>query len=369
MRIVVTSTLVPGTKLGKPIYNEQGKILVNANVPLTEMMINRLHILGISFVYIQDPLTEDIQIEKTISDELRIESTKKIEDTFLKFQNEESHLRWLSLEKSTSQLKGIISSLLKELKENKDMLSLLADVICYDEYIFSHSLNVTMYALSIGINLGFSQKQLDLLGLGALLHDVGKMVVPLSILEKPGRLTDDEYEQIKLHTTAGYEILRTVPNIHSVAAICALQHHERLNGSGYPHGISGKEMHQYSKIIAIADVFDAVTSNRVYRQAMLPHEGLELLYSGSDKLFDSSLIQTFRESLSIYPTGLTVKLNDGRQGVVCRQNRMSSDRPVVRILEENGGSVSIPYELDLYDNLNFVIVECDTTFKHRVAQF
>jgi putative nucleotidyltransferase with HDIG domain len=368
MRIVVTSTLVPGTILGKPIYNEQGKILVNANVPLTEMMINRLHKLGISYVFIQDPLSEGLEIESTISDELRIESTKKIEEAFVKFQNEELHLRWLSLEKSAPQLKGIIESLLKELKHNNDVLSLLTDVFSYDEYIFTHSLNVTMYSLAIGTNLGLNKNQLDLLGLGALLHDVGKMIVPNRILDKPERLTDDEYELIKQHTTAGYEILREVPNIHAVVAICALQHHERINGSGYPKGIFGNDMHLYSKIIAISDVFDAVTSNRVYRQAMLPHEGLELLYSGSDKLFDAKLVQIFRDSLSLYPTGLTVKLNDGRRGIVARQNAASTDRPIIRVIEENGFEVSIPYEVNLYEELHLMITECDTTLRQRVFQ-
>ncbi|MET3193612.1 HD-GYP domain-containing protein [Bacillus sp. OAE603] len=368
MRIVVTSTLVPGTLLGKPIYNEQGKILVNANVPLTVMMINRLHKLGISYVFIHDPLSDGLELDSTISDELRIESTKKIEDAFVKFKNEELHLRWLSLEKSAPELKGIIESLLKELKNNNDMLSLLTDVFSYDEYIFTHSLNVTMYSLAIGTKLGLNKSQLDLLGLGALLHDVGKMVVPNQILDKPERLTEEEYELIKKHTTAGYAILREVPNIHSVVAICALQHHERINGSGYPKGISGEEMHLYSKIIAISDVFDAVTSNRVYRKAMLPHEGLELLYSGSHKLFDAKLVRLFRDSLSIYPTGLTVQLNDGRRGIVARQNAASTDRPIIRIIEENGYEVSIPYEVNLFDDLHLLITECDTTLKQRVFQ-
>lgn len=357
MRIVVTSTLVPGTLLGKPIHNDQGKILVNANVPLTEMMINRLHKLGISYVFIHDPLSDCLELESAISDELRIESVRKIENAFVQFQNEELYLRWMSLEKSAPQLKGIIESLLKELKNNNDVLSLLTDVFSYDEYIFTHSLNVTMYSLVIGTKLGLNKSQLDLLGLGALLHDVGKMIVPNRILDKPERLTDEEYELIKQHTTAGYEILKEVPNIHTDVAICALQHHERMDGSGYPKGILGKDMHLYSKIIAISDVFDAVTSNRVYRKAMLPHEGLELLYSGSEKLFDAKIVQIFRDSLSIYPTGLTIKLNDGRRGIVARQNAASTDRPIVKIIEENGLELSKPYEVNLYNELHLVIIE------------
>lgn len=186
------------------------------------------------------------------------------------------------------------------------------------------------------------------------------------ILNKQDSLTEDEYTFIKQHTIAGYDLLRQVSTIHPVVGDCALQHHERIDGSGYPKGIFGKEMHLFSKIIGIADYFDAVTSNRVYRQAMLPHEGLKLLISGSNKFFDAKLITIFSDLLTIYPTGLNVKLSDGRRGIVFNQNDASTDRPVVKIIKENGRKLSIPYEVNLYNELNLEIIECDQIIKQSI---
>ncbi|WP_129690110.1 HD-GYP domain-containing protein [Gottfriedia acidiceleris] len=367
MRVVEASTLVPGTILGIPVYTEHGKMIVNANIPLTEEMIKRIHKLAVPFVLVHAQLSERLTEETIISDELRIEITKKIEDTFVKLISEDFYLRWLSLEKNASRLKEIIKSLQNELWQQKDVLSLLIDLILFDEYIFTHSLNVAMYSLGIGTTLDLNKIQLNLLGLGALLHDVGKMAIPKKILNKRDRLTEDEYAFIKQHTIAGYDILRQqVRSIHPVVTDCALQHHERINGSGYPKGLFGEEMHLFSKIIGIADFFDAVTSSRVYRQAMLPHEGLTLLISESDKLFDAKLISIFSDLLTIYPTGLHVKLSDSRLGIIFRQNDASTDRPVVRIIEENGRKLSIPYEVNLYNELKLEIIECGQSLKQSI---
>ncbi|MEH7453267.1 HD-GYP domain-containing protein [Gottfriedia acidiceleris] len=363
MRVVETSTLVPGTILRKPVYNEHGKMIVNANIPLTEEMINRIHKLAIPFVLVHAQSSELLMGKTIISDELRIKNSIKIEDAFVKLTSEDFYLRGLSLEKNSSRLKEIIKSLQNELWQQKDVISLLVDVLLYDEYLFTHSLNVAMYSLGIGTALDLNKIQLNLLGLGALLHDVGKMAIPKKILNKQDRLTEDEYAFIKQHTIAGYDILRQVPSIHPIVADCALQHHERINGSGYPKGLFGEEMHLFSKIIGIADFFDAVTSNRVYRQAMLPHEGLTLLISGSNKLYDAKLISIFSDLLTIYPTGLHVILSDGRQGIVFSQNDASTDRPVVLIIEENGSELSIPYEVNLYNELKLEIIECDQIIK------
>jgi putative nucleotidyltransferase with HDIG domain len=240
---------------------------------------------------------------------------------------------------------------------------LLADVYAYDHYIFTHSLNVTMYTLAIGMKLNLPEKDLEILGLGAILHDVGKMKIPEQILLKPDRLSQEEYEEIKKHAEEGFQILRKIPTVSLVVAHCAYQHHERLDGSGYPRGIKDKEIHFFGKIIAVADVFDAVTSNRVYRKALLPHEGLEILYSGSGTLFDQKIIEAFRQAVAVYPSGITVELNDGRKGIVSQQNVGLSDRPIIRILEEKGIEVNCPYELDLKNELDILITACDTTFK------
>ncbi|MFE8702330.1 HD-GYP domain-containing protein [Cytobacillus sp. FJAT-54145] len=361
MRLVATEFVEPGSILGKAILNDKGQVLLNEGVELGEKVIQRLQEKGISYIYIKDEATADISFKSAISEELRKEAMNTIESTFAQVQKESSISSSFVIEKASQRFTEVIRHLLSEIKNNRDLLTLLSDVYTYDNYIFTHSLNVTMYSLAIGMELQLRPRELELLGLGAILHDVGKMKIPAEILLKPGKLTEEEFFEVKKHPEEGFNILRNVQTISLLVAHCAYQHHERMNGSGYPRGIKGADIHEYGRIIAVADVFDAVTSNRVYRRAMLPHDGLEILFAGVGSLFDQKVVEAFRRAVAIYPVGITVELNDGRKGVVSKQNVGVSDRPFVRILEENGQTVE-PYELDMCAELTVVITGCDTTF-------
>ncbi|WP_153127343.1 HD-GYP domain-containing protein [Peribacillus tepidiphilus] len=361
MRFISTESLKPGLRLGKSIYNERGQVLLNEGVELTDRLILRLKEMGIPFVYISDQKTDHLNPRNSISDELRREAIQTIESTFAQLESADLASSFV-IEKASKRLMELIRTIMNEIKGNQELLSLLSDVYTYDHYIFTHSLNVTLYTLAIGMELKLNQKQMEVLGMGAILHDVGKMMLPTEILMKPGRLTDEEFEVVKRHSEYGFQILRGVQNLPLLVAHCAYQHHERLDGSGYPRGLKGDDIHSFGKIIAVADVFDAVTSNRVYRRAMLPHEGLEILYAGAGIQFDKKVVEAFRKAVAIYPVGLTVELNDRRKGIVSRQNMGISDRPVLEILEENGIELNKPYELNLKDHLDLIIVNCETTF-------
>ncbi|KAB2332891.1 HD-GYP domain-containing protein [Bacillus mesophilum] len=363
MRLVSTKSAKIGSVLGKSIYNDKGKILLNKGVKLDGRMLSRLQKMGITYIYVMDERMKDIVYKSTLPEKLRREAILTIEDTFRQSANDQNLDKSFVIDKASKNFSKLISTLLDEIKGDQNLISIMSDVYTYDHYIFSHSLNVTLYSLAIGLQLNFSQKDLELLGMGAILHDVGKMQIPENILLKPGRLTEEEFLQIKKHAEAGFDLLRGVHSVSLIVAHCAYQHHERLNGSGYPRGISGEDIHPFAKIIAVADVFDAVTSNRIYRQAMLPHEGMEILYAGSDTLFDAKLIESFRQSVALYPVGMTVELNDGRKGVVIHQNVGLCDRPIVRILEESGLRVKA-YELDLKQDLSIMISGCDTTWQN-----
>ncbi len=362
MRLVETSTKLTDTYLGKAIYNNKGQILLNEGVKLDEHLLKRLIEMNIHYIYIKDELTDDLKLHQTLPMEFRKKAIASIEKHFDEFERHRHFSNVLVLEKTAQSLIRLVREIQAEIKNNLDLLTLLSDVYTYDNYIFTHSLNVTMYALAIGMKLNLKDRELESLGLGAILHDVGKMKIPEEILFKPSQLTLEEYNEVKKHAEEGFELLRSIPTVSLVAAHCAYQHHERLDGSGYPRGIKGNEIHHFGKIIAVADVFDAVTSNRVYRQAMLPHEGLEILYAGSGKLYDKKMIEVFRQAVAVYPIGITVELNDGRKGVVSKQNLGLSDRPFVRIFEEHGEEVN-PFEVDLKTALDVMITACDTTFK------
>ncbi|GAA0326805.1 hypothetical protein GCM10008967_16660 [Bacillus carboniphilus] len=358
MRLLSVQSLRPGMKLAKPVMNEKEKILLNKGVAVTARMIKRLDDLHIKYVYIEDDISSGIEPVEVIPFAMRRKATGTIESTFRELTGRQQRHANIVVEKATKPFKGVVKDLLTHIKENRDVVTLMTDVIVYDEYIFSHSFNVTLYSLAIGMEMKLPESQLELLGLGSILHDVGKMTVPTEILMKPGKLTDEEFEEIKKHSENGFQILRNVHTVPLVAAHCAYQHHERLDGSGYPRGLKDKEIHKLAKIIAVADVFDAVTSNRIYRGAMLPHEGLEVLYSGSGQLFDKDIVNAFRKSVAVYPIGITVTLNDGKKGIVSGHHYGLSERPILRIIEENGVTIQQPYSLDLKERKDLIISAC-----------
>jgi len=357
MRLVTIETLQPGMILGKPIYNEKGQILLNEEIELHQPIINRLLELDIKYVYVVDGLTNDVKITDPIPAEVKKRAQLTILNTFRDIQSGKSPLGSVVVEKASKKFVDLIRTILEELETKQDLLDLMVDAFAHDEYIFSHSLNVTLYSISLGIQLKLPKKELEILGMGAIFHDIGKLNVPKEVLLKPGKLTNEEYEIIKKHAVDGYDILRKVNTIPLAVAHCAYQHHERLDGSGYPRGMKEKDISNFAKIIAIADVFDAITSKRVYKEALLPHEGLEILYAGADMLFDKKMIEAFRLAVAVYPIGMKLTLSNGYTGIVIGQNIGFGDRPIVRIVKENGKIIKA-FDLDLKKSPSITIIKC-----------
>lgn len=356
MRLAATKFIKPGTKLAQSIYNERGNVLLAKGIEINTRMLKRLIEQGITYIYIVDEFTKDIDIEPIIPEKLRIHASKTIKDTFLKLgKSDLSATMSYVLDDNKAEFRDIAENIIDNIISKGKSVSLLTDIYISDDYIFQHSLNVAIYSTTIGLKLNMPAEKLKELAIGALLHDIGKIFIDQNILNKKGRLKEEEFLLIKKHAELGYNFLREQREYSSVIAHCAYQHHERLDGSGYPRALKADDIIMPAKIIAIADVFDAVTSNRVYRDAMLPHEGLELIYAGASSLFDIKLVEAFRRSIIAYPIGLTVVLHDKRVGIVIEQNVHIGDRPIVRIIEEDDRKVAAPYEVDLSTNLNVTI--------------
>ena len=187
MRLVETLSVEVGTKLAKAIYNENGKVLVNKGVTLGDRILKRLIQLGITYIYIDDQKTADIVFQEPISDPLKREAMSTIVTTFKKIQSEPISSRSFVLEKSVKEFKAVIHYIMNELNDKPELMSILSDVCVHDTYIFTHSLNVTLYSLAVGMELKLPTRQLEAIGLGALMHDIGKVAVPKEILLKPGK--------------------------------------------------------------------------------------------------------------------------------------------------------------------------------------
>jgi putative nucleotidyltransferase with HDIG domain len=365
MRLVNLDTCESGIKLGKSIYNEKGRVLLSEGTELTDGLIKKLRKYNVSTIYIEDEASEGIEIVEAIPEELRGEAVNKITEgfkTITELSSSKSNIQgMMKSERAVRSFQKIFKDILSCLTGNRNALNLLATTKIHENYVYNHCLNVSIYACQLGIENGLPLRNIEEIGLGAMLHDLGKVYIPLEILNKPGKLTEEEFEQVKSHCELGFEILRKLHEIPLPVAHCALQHHERIDGLGYPRGLKDNEIHKYAKILSVVDVFDAITSTRAYRAAMLPHKAVEILYAGNGTQFDSKQVQLFKDCIAIYPQGLTVKLNDGRTGIVSKYNFGVVGRPEIRIIRDEQNNQVKYYEIDLSakENLAVEIIEAD----------
>ncbi|PKM83845.1 MAG: hypothetical protein CVU88_00925 [Firmicutes bacterium HGW-Firmicutes-13] len=236
-----------------------------------------------------------------------------------------------------------VDLLTEQLLSHCSLMLQLAAVKVIDEYSFSHMVNVAIYASSFARSLNYSPNAIKDICLAGILHDIGKAKIPQDILQKPGKLTEEEFEIIKRHPKLGYDELNKIQELKEHVRQAVLQHHERANGSGYPLGLKGKEISLYSQVISIADFYDALTSDRCYRGRVLPHEAAEILM-GSSSLndFDIELVRLFLKNITLYPIGTEVVLNTGQRARVVHIPVDFPLRPTLQIMEPDGLDQWIP---------------------------
>lgn len=232
----------------------------------------------------------------------------------------------------TQTARVLVAELANNIVGNLDASMWLTQLKNKDEYTAIHSLNVCVLSLTFGRALGLSVEDLNELGLGALLHDIGKMQVPLEILNKPGKLTKEEFEIMKTHPQQGYELILKDKSLSKEVLAIVKSHHERISGSGYPDNLSEKDITYFTKIVSITDVYDAITSDRVYHDGMTPHDAMQRLYEWMPNNFDQDLMQAFIRTLGIYPVGSVVELKTGHVGLVVKLNEKHRLKPVVMLL-------------------------------------
>ncbi|KJS13125.1 MAG: phosphodiesterase [Peptococcaceae bacterium BRH_c8a] len=350
MRKVSVDRLKSGMKVGRSVINTNGQILLAHGIILNEKFIKRLAHLGIPAVYIDDGFLSDIQVEDVVSERTRYQAIELTKKVFQDFQYTRS---LTGLEK----VENAVGVLIKELLDNDTLMVNLVDIRGLDEYTFGHSVNTCILAVITAIHMGYNEKKLHLLAMGAILHDLGKILVPQEILNKPGKLTDEEFEVIKTHSEFGYRLLSANKDFNSISSTVAWQHHERYNGSGYPQGLAGNRIHEFSFIVGVADVYDALTADRVYRKAHPPHEAFEMLSGTGDYLFDYEVVKAFLYHVAAYPVGSLVRLNNRQTGVVLENRPGYPLRPKLKILFNVQDEPELnPYELDLGVHPNFSII-------------
>ena len=348
MRRVKVDSVPEGARLARTVFSSDGGVLLMQGVELRDSYLELLRKRGIYEIYLNDDLSEGIEVHDVVNENTRNEAVAVVRDIMAGYS--------FSDVIDVEHVKTVVNRIVDELLSNDDILYNLTEIKTVDDYTFKHSVSVCILSIITGIGLGFDTAQLRELGLGAILHDIGKLCIPREILKKPSQLTVEEFEEIKKHTILGYELLKKSGQLNLVSSYIALGHHERYDGSGYPYRLKSEEIQIYARIVAVADVYDALTSDRVYRKKLKPHEVYEYITSMGLHHFDPVVVENFVRFVTVYPEGSGVLLNTRERAIVVKHNRKMPTRPLVRVVYDEDMKRSSK-EIDLSQESGIFIVD------------
>lgn len=329
MRYITVKNLSVGMTLGRDLLDEKGNILLRAGNCITKVVFDRIILLGIQGLYIEDEISKDIVVEDLIDSTLRYNAMKAL-------MNNNIPLAIVYAKKIVNELK------------KKDSLQVnLIDIKNNENYTYKHCVSTCVYSVIVGLSLGMNEDQLSHLAVAAMLHDIGKFKLPISLLHKEGPFTPKEYNEIKNHAKFSYDESQKYNEISSISRNAILYHHENVNGTGY-FSLPADKQTVYVKILHLVDVYDAMNSKRKYRESHTPQESIEFIMGNSDILFDKEIVNIFTQKFPIYPIGLTVSLSNGEKAVIVT-NEHNSLRPIIRLLNKKKNYPLI----DLSDNKDY----------------
>ena len=352
-KILFTFELEAGMIVADDVYRPNGALLFPKHTMLNDLMIAKLPLYNILELPIVDGPIEKpdfdiaklVELAKKQAADVSVPSTSdsyaqkvKSSSEFQDFSNNynerinkiSNHLDGFVNGKSALDADALVSNALNLINGNSlHLFDMLHNLQTHDDSVYEHSTNVALISAAIGKWLNLSEQDIYNLTLSGLLHDIGKLSLPAELLNKPEKLTDEEFAVIKSHPKKGYEYLRDYPCDIRIKEACLL-HHERCDGSGYPFGVTGNKISDYAKIVSIADVYDAMTSPRSYRPALCPFKAIEVFESEGLYKYDPKFIMTFLERIGSSYLNNNVLLNDGRTGEIVMINKLSLSRPMIK---------------------------------------
>ncbi|MEX0705920.1 MAG: HD domain-containing phosphohydrolase [Nitriliruptoraceae bacterium] len=377
--------LQPGAVLARTVYDEGGRPLLVAGVEMSDRYIRALRERGVHAVFVRDGLADDVVREEYISEQVRASITSHVSATFSEIARlgrdrrtgsggvgqATARLGEQPLDlgadgpKLVATLYDDVDTLMNEVLES-DTIAGLESLKSHNEYTFQHSVDVAVIGLVLGRRLLVPHERLRQLALGCLLHDLGKTYIDTAILDKPGSLTDAEFDVIREHPRMGYELIRRMPITSLLPAHVAYQHHERQSGGGYPRGLVGdnsvgarlrdeqvgiRQMLLIAEIAAVADVLSALSSDRPYRAGLPADEVLDIIAGMSGDHLNREVVDGLVETMPRYPVGHWVEVtsgpNTGARGVVTDLHRRAVNQPTIRLLlDARGEQIASPFEVD-----------------------
>ncbi|MDR3544111.1 MAG: HD-GYP domain-containing protein [Desulfosporosinus sp.] len=350
MRRANVQNLKTGDIIDRAIYTDLGHILLGRGIVLNDSYISKLKQMGITIVYIDDEQTSDIIINDIITENHRRDSTMVIKQA--------SNSMRVKNDFDVVEIKTAVFNIVEDILGGKEIMLNLADMRSADNQIYSHAVSVCALATVLGKALGLKRGHLEAMAVGALLHEIGTTKLPKYLMNKRTPFTAEESAIYQTHSQIGYDILRGKKNLSILSAHVVLQHHEWLNGCGYPKQLSGNQIHLLAQIVGIVDFYDNLINDGPGHERVLHNEACELLMACAGDLFQKDLIITFLRHVAVYPIGSTVKLSTGELGVVIRQNNSLPLRPVVRVYRDGDGKIDFKArEYDLVKDLNILVVD------------
>ena len=349
-------------KTAEDVFSYNNQMIVPRGSVLDDKMITRLEFYSVLAVRIldeKDPDGGDMPPETSTNDGIsenssysqRIKNSKefkKFEESFLKtteeFRGKLKNIADTDDPINAREMIDSVTDLITDDMTGGSVFDMLHNMRQYDDFTYMHSLNVAMICNVFAKWLGMPEKEIDILTLGGLLHDIGKLKIPDNIIRKPEKLSPAEYNIIKTHSLQGYNILKE-KNVEEDVKQCALMHHERCDGSGYPLGLSSDKINTFAKIVAIADVYDAMTAARVYRGPLCPFKVISIFESEGLQKYDSHYLLTFLEHVTTTYMNNRVRLNNGMEGNVIFMNRNQYSRPMLQCGDK---FIDLSREPDLY---------------------
>lgn len=341
--------IVPGTKLLEDVYYND-ELILSKDTILNETMISRLKKYGIYQILVDVEEKED-EYTETDDNEME-ENTEYSQKVYEIKKSKEFHQFEKTFAENIGHVEKIFSGAISNNEEIKPnilleqvdrilsngrngfhILEMMTCVKQYDDVTFAHCLNVGMLSNVIGKWLGKPDNELEILTLAGILHDIGKLMIPAEIIDKKGKLTDEEYALVKTHSKHGYNILKS-QNLDERIKYAALMHHERLDGSGYPQHLGGDKIAEFAKIVSIADVYDAMTANRSYRKGMCPFKALSIMEEDGFQKYDAGFLLTFLKNTAEAYVNMPVLMSDDTKGKIIKINPYQASKPLV--LTEKG---------------------------------
>jgi len=338
MGIVYTNDLLPGMVVDSDIFSISNQLIIAQNTTLTDFLIDQIKANSIAEVNVAGPITsvptgKESYSEKITHSKAFRQFKEKFSDNTKQLQNTMADIldsnKPIDSEALVSQTKNMVPARATSI----EIFDMIHNMRSYDDSTYAHCMNVALICRVMAGWLSLSEEDTEVLTLCGLLHDIGKIGISDSIVKKPGKLTDEEYDIIKGHSQKGYDILAN-QDIDERVKLTALQHHERCDGSGYPNSLQADEIIDFAKLVAIADVYDAMTSARVYRQGLCPFKVISIFEEEGLQKYDPQFILTFLERIGSSYINNNVRLSDGRIGEVVLINRNRLSRPTVKVGDE-----------------------------------